>query len=142
MSDDLGAAFIVHRSSLIAPRSSLHPLKHLIVLPIHPQAPVDLLRGGVAAVDVETDSLHTLVDLGELRSEPVEPRVDAAPSELRADVDALDPPHHAIAPVAPLRRDHQTPHQLAAVVRHEIPAEAAILEDRFDAARADVQVEL
>ena len=34
----------------------LHPLEHLIVLSVHPQSCVHLLRARVAAIDVETDT--------------------------------------------------------------------------------------
>src|SRR5450755_2351667 len=84
-----------------------HPLEHLIVLAVHAHPPVDLLRGRIAAVDVESDAANVPIALGDLLHVVVQTRVDTAPSMFGPDVNALDPPHHSVAPVTPLERDHQ-----------------------------------
>src|SRR2546430_10628116 len=53
------------------------------------------LRGGVAAVYVESNSFYRIVTADEALHVLVEPRVDSLLAQLRHHVDALDPPDHA-----------------------------------------------
>ena len=69
----------------------------------------------------------TSVDLG--ADVLVERGVDAAAAELRDDVDALDPPDHAVAPVAPLVGDHQRSDDAVAALGHEVAAQGRGVED-------------
>src|SRR5260370_20192108 len=78
---------------------SFHPLEHLIVLAVHAQAGVDLLGGGVAAIDVEANAADPGVRLREHLHLPVQTRVNTPFAEVGAGVDALDPPDYAIASV-------------------------------------------
>src|ERR1700730_15932342 len=93
------SSFIVHRSSLF------HPFKDLIVLPIHPQPSIHLLRGGVAAVDVEADPVHLVGGFGEAADVVVQSAVYVLPAQVGTDIDALDTQNDSVAPVTPFRRD-------------------------------------
>src|SRR5512140_591329 len=90
--------------------SLFHPLEHLVVLAVHSQPRVDLLGALVAAVDVEADAADAAVAIGQAPDVVVKSGVHALPASLRADIDALNPPHHAVTPVAPLVRDQERSH--------------------------------
>src|SRR5258708_10547761 len=90
--------------------SLLHPLEDLIVLAVHAEARVNLLRGNVAAIDVETDAAYARIRVDDLLHVLVQACVDSLASIFRAHVDALNPPDNAVAPVAPFVRDEQRSH--------------------------------
>src|SRR5581483_6907637 len=94
-----------HRA--IAVESSLHPLEDGVVLAVHAEAGVDLLRAGVAAIDVEANAADRGVVLHHRLDVAIEAGVDPHPAHLGNHVHALDPPDESIAPVAPFISDHQ-----------------------------------
>src|SRR4029077_3387833 len=96
----------IHPSSFI-PHPSFHPLEYLIVIAVHPQPPVHLLCGGIAAVDVEADPFHGIGGLRETAYMVVQSAEHALLAHVGTDVNALDPPHDAVTPITPLRRDEE-----------------------------------
>src|SRR5713226_8662000 len=81
---------------------SLRPLEDPIVLAGHPQARVHLMRASVARVDVEADAFDVVIGERDPLHVFVQAGIDALAAEFGSYVNALDPPDHAVAPVAPL----------------------------------------
>src|SRR5438270_10138427 len=94
-------SFLIPHASYFMPDAScpFHPFKHLIVLAVHAESRVDLLRGDVASIDVETNAANMRLRLDDLFHVLVQTGVDALTPILRTHVDALNPPHHAAAPI-------------------------------------------
>src|SRR4030095_15667767 len=84
---------------------ALHPLKDLVMLPIHPEPRVDLLGRRVSPIHVEPDSSYPRVNPGQPLAVRVEPGRDDPPARSGRDLDALNPPDETGAPVAPLVGD-------------------------------------
>src|SRR5579872_2320997 len=93
-------------TSSLEPRTSLHPFKDEVVLPIHAQPRVDLLRNSISPIDVEPNAADILA-IGDGLHISIESRVHALIAEFGTHVDALNPPHHSVAPVAPLVRNQE-----------------------------------
>ena len=114
---------------------------------LHPEARVGLLRDAVLALDVEAEAAHTRVARGLALGVVVEPAVDAAPPVVGPDVDALNPPEEAVAPVAPLvgehhRADRGGPALAGGVLGDDVEAVLRALEQVADAGREGLPREL
>src|SRR6266851_3214673 len=117
------SSFLIRTSNF---ELSAHPLEHQVMLPIHPQPPINLLRSGIAPIDVQPDAANRRIS--GLTNVRIQPSVDTAPAKLRIDVHALDPPDHTVAPIAPFVRDEQRRDDAAAGVGDEIAAARGIVE--------------
>ena len=73
----------------------------------HAERRVGFLRGGIIAFDVEAEPADRGFLFGEFLDARVQFPVQPLATVLGAHVNALDPPEHAVTPVAPLGSDHQ-----------------------------------
>src|SRR5262245_30878430 len=83
-------------------RSQRVAFHYQVARPVHTQLEVRLLRPLVLLLDVEPQADHLRVLLRQRGDVFVQRPEDAAAAGLRPDVDALDPPEPAVAPVAEL----------------------------------------
>src|SRR5262245_54591888 len=83
----------------------LHPLEYLIVVAVHTQPRVDLLRDRVSPIHVESNTTHGGIGLGQILYVRIETGVDPLFTDFGNDINTLNPPHQTIAPVTPLVRD-------------------------------------
>src|SRR5262249_34677475 len=88
-------------------------LQHKVARALHAQAQIGLLRDMVLFFDIETQSDHGRIGDGRRMDMLIESTENTLAARVSADIDALDPPDPAIAPVAPLARQHQLADHLA-----------------------------
>src|SRR5262245_57501442 len=93
------------RDSRLTTGPILHPLEDLIVLSVHAEPGVDLLGNRVTPVDIQADTTNAIIGSRQILKVGVESGINSLTTTLRDHIDALNPPHDAVAPVAPLIRD-------------------------------------
>src|SRR5688500_11357028 len=100
---------------------------------VHSQLRVDLLGRRVALVDVQADAADGRL-LDHRLHVVVQTRVNAAAPKFGDDVHALNPPDHAVAPVAPFVGDHQRADDPFVAFGDVVAAEAGVGENCVHAA--------
>jgi hypothetical protein len=112
----------------------------------HAERAVGLLRGRVVGLDVQPDAADVAGGGRAAKDVFVQRAIHAAAAERGVDVDRLDPEKPAVAPVAPLAREHQLAHDPpgGAVIddRDDVVAALGIGEHGIDAAPQTLDVEL
>src|SRR5688572_21115283 len=85
----------------------LHPLKHAIVLSIHSEPRIHLLRRSIPPIHVQPNPPHALVLPRQALDIPVHSRIHPLPPRARHDIHTLNPPDDPIPPVTPFVRDQR-----------------------------------
>src|SRR5207245_6639246 len=89
-----------------------------------------------------TDASHRVVARRELLHVLVHARVDAPLAQLRAHIHTLNPPHIAVAPIAPFVRNEQRRRDATVDFGNEIPSVRRLIEYCLDSATAHLAIEI
>src|SRR5690242_8685027 len=107
---------------------------------VHAQPRVDLLRARVAFVHVQPYAAHAGVGVGQSLHVSVQSFVHASSARFRRDVDALNPPDNAIAPIAPFISNQRRNDDATVLLADQVKAVPWVGKNVGDTLRANLAV--
>jgi hypothetical protein len=119
-----------------------HALVHLVIRFFQAQPLIRFLRSGVVAFHIEAHSANVPGDFRFGHDMRVERFENAFPARGFVDVNTLQPPEIAVAPIAPFVSDQHLADDLSADFGNEIGSFRGITQQRFDAGADASGVEL
>src|SRR5262249_45504703 len=95
---------------------------------VHSNVLIHRLGSRISAIDIKSNASDLCVLLSHFLEVGIEAFVDPLLSKCRFDVHTLYPPHHAVAPIAPLVSDERATHNAAHLFRHVVASTRSILK--------------
>ena len=107
----------------------------------HPEFFVNLLRSGVFFFNIEPKTADVFLFAGGFFHKIIQKPVNSASAVFGQNINALNPPKPAVAPIAPFKSHHQTAGDAPVLFGDRVKSLTLIFKNRRDAALQNLAVE-